>query len=257
MWNDHNYNPEELKIVREYEFLLFKYNPGFRAMWHDNFEEYFKGTQSEEYWNKREAEREKKLDKIFEENMKDPEYASWRSELAIIEESIMGDPNESPIARSRWFEREQWMKEFELREARYEQKLENDQLLKLAKSWSMKVMQISGDAYEKNKDLDWFRILQNCLTVSGKIVFASHEPENNWYSEPEDFLWRTDRAGYIMSLASLQRCLESLRVLEQKDSQIKLEKLILDALKIQTGLIDRLDTIEQRYLISKSVKGHP
>ena len=54
MWNEHNYNAEELKIVRELEYLLFMYNPGFWAMWHDNFDEYFKGTQNHDYWEKQE-----------------------------------------------------------------------------------------------------------------------------------------------------------------------------------------------------------
>ncbi len=43
----------------------------------------------------------------------DPEYASRMAEMPIIEETLLGDPNESYIAGSRWFEREQMLKEIE------------------------------------------------------------------------------------------------------------------------------------------------
>jgi hypothetical protein len=64
-------------------------------MWYDNFEEYFKGTQSQNYWDRQEEIRNKELEKNFEENMRDAEYASWRHEIAVIEETFnseYGDP---------------------------------------------------------------------------------------------------------------------------------------------------------------------
>ncbi len=253
MWNEHNYNLEEIKVVREFEYLYFMYNPGFRAMWHNNFEEYFKGTQDEKYWEKREEEREKEIRADVEYNMRtDPEYASWRAELAIIEETLLGDPNESYIAQSRWFEREQMMKEAEKADWEYRSKLENDRLYKMAKDWSMSLLKVAGPAYEKNKDINWFRVLTNCLSVSGKIVFASREfgddEEDELYSTPDDFLWRTDRIGYILSLASLQRCLESFRTLKEKDPGLKVDKFITDSLTMQAELIDRLEEIQQKFL---------
>jgi hypothetical protein len=253
MWNEHNYNQEELKIVREFEYLYFMYNPGFRAMWRNNFEEYFKGTQDEKYWEKREEEREKEIIEDVEYNMRtDPEYASWRAELAIIEETLLGDPSESYITRSRWFEREQMMKEAEKEQWEYRRKLENDRLYQMSKDWSMALLKMAGPVYEKNKDINWFRVLTNCLSVSGKIVFAAREFGDDEEEYPcdtsEDFLWRTDRIGYILSLASLQRCLESLRKLKEKDPSLKVDKFIANGLTMQTELIDRLEEIQQNFL---------
>ncbi len=55
MWNaDKNLSEEEREVMREYEYLYFMYNPGFRAMWRDNFKEYFNGTFDERYWEQRE-----------------------------------------------------------------------------------------------------------------------------------------------------------------------------------------------------------
>ena len=248
MWNEHNYNPEELQIVKELEFLLFKYNPGFRAMWHDNFEEYFKGTQSQEYWDRQEEIRNKELERIFEENMRDPEYASWRREMAVIEKTFFGDPNESYIARSRWYEKEQIMAESEEREIKHGKKLHSDKLYHLAKNWGMDLMRLAGEKYEKTKNLSWFRILQNSIMVSGKVVFASRDYDDEICNDPEMFSWRTDRTGYIMALASAQRCLESLRKLRDEHGERGLEKFISQAKDVQRELIDRLDAIEQNYL---------
>lgn len=249
MWNEHNYNQEELKVVREYEYLYFMYNPGFRAMWHNNFDEYFKGTQDEKYWEKREREREKEIEAHIQyQMMTDPEYASMMSERAIVEEALFGDPETSYMARGRQFEREQMLKEMEEYEDPIDKILAGDKLYKLAKKWSMEVLKIAGEAYEQTKDLDWFRVITNCLPVSGKIVFAAHEPDDDWYDTPEDFLWRTDRIGYILSLASLQRCLESLRKLKEKDSGLEVDKFIADGLTMQTELIYRLEEIQQKFL---------
>lgn len=249
MWNEHNYNPEELKIVKEFEYPLFMFNPGFRAMWHDNFEEYFKGTQSQEYWDRQEEIRSKELDKIFEENMRDLEYASWRHEMAVIEETLFGDPNESYIAKSRWYEREQMMTQTEESERKHDSKLRNDRLYNLAKKWSMDVLNLAGPKYENTKNLDWFRILTNCLTVSGKIVFASRDLDDEIHNDPEMFLWRTDRAGYILSLTSLQRCIDSFRRLPPDRLA---SECISRGLEMQLELADRLDRIEQNYLKSQN-----
>jgi hypothetical protein len=247
--NNYNYSVEELEIVKEREYLLFKYNPGFCAMWHNNFEEYFKGTQDREYWKKQEEVRGKEIETKIQRNMiGNPEYASWRNELAIIEETLFGDPSESYVARSRWFEREQMMNEAEEESDRRDRKLKSDRLYQLSKVWSFEVLKFGEKAYEKNKDLDWFRILTNCLTVSGKIVFASGDCEGEHYDSKEGFLWRTDRIGYILSLASLQRCLESFRKIKEKDPQQKINSFIKDAFLIQSELINRLENINRKFL---------
>jgi len=254
MWNEgKNLSPEELEIMREFEYTYFMYNPGFRSMWLDNFDEYFKGTQDEKYWERREREREKEIQAHMEYNMRtNPEYASRMHEMAILEETLFGDPAESYIARSRWFEREQMMKEMAEYEDPIDRILEGDKLYHLAKDWSIKVLKTAGEAYEKTKSPDWFRICTNCLPVAGKIVFASGSIseylEDEAYSTPEDFLWRTDRIGYILSLASLQRCLESLRRLKEKDLNLKVDRFIIDGLTMQAELIDRLEEIQQNFL---------
>ncbi|MEK7097283.1 MAG: hypothetical protein AAB906_00340 [Patescibacteria group bacterium] len=251
MWNEHNYNAEELKIVRELEYLLFMYNPGFRAMWHDNFDEYFKGTQNHDYWEKQEEIRNQELEASVSRRMiEDPEYASWRNEMAVMEETLFGDPNESYIARSRWFERKQMLAEMEEYDA--QENWHNDKLFQAANEWGMNLIKIADTEYEKSENLEWFRILQNCTMVAGKIVFASGDREGEIYNDPEMFSWRTDRIGYILALASLQRCLESLRrIQDSKFMDVKINKFIPPALKMQLELADRLDGIEQRYLKSR------
>ncbi len=247
MWNsDKNLTPEEKDVMREFEYTYFMYNPGFRSMWYDNFEEYFKGTLDEKYWEKREKEREKEIQEKIEYNMRtNPEYANRMHEMAIFEETLFGDPDESYIAKSRWFERQQLQKEMEEYEDPNEKRLESDKLYHMAKKWSQDVLVVASEEYEKTKDLNLFRISTNCLPVSGKIVFASNEPNDDFYSTKEDFLWRTDRIGYILSLASLQRCIESFRKLERND---KIDKFISNALVIQKELIDRIDILNIKYL---------
>ncbi len=255
MWHSgKNYTDEEWKIVKEHEYYLFMYNPGFRAMWHNNFEEYWKGLRDEEYWERREEEREKELAEIVRENMKDPEYASRMNEITIIEETLFGNPETSPIARSRWFEREQMLKEMENYDS--SKKWRNDELLKTAKNWGMDLLKIIANSQEKTKNIHLFRVQTNVLTVSGKIVGALSSGDNEALEEYlDDYQWQLNRVDYTLSLISLKRCLESLTQWKLENNNSKeFDKFSSQGRLIQQQLLDRLDEIEQRRLKRKSRK---
>ena len=128
----------------------------------------------------------------------------------------------------------------------------NDKLFQAANEWGMNLIKIADTEYEKSENLEWFRIFTELYYGCGKIVFASGDREGEIYNDPEMFSWRTDRIGYILALASLQRCLESLRrIQDSKFMDVKINKFIPPALKMQLELADRLDGIEQRYLKSR------
>lgn len=234
MWDpDKNYSKEELVIVRELEYDLFMANPGFRGMWHDDFEEYFKGTLDEEYWNKRDQEREKEIEESVRRGMiEDPNYASWRNELAMIEDAIFKSYADPILSRGRKFELSRIEQEYERPD------YEKDPLYILAKKWSRDASQKFYQFYEETKLLPAFRIAINAHYVASKIVFAS----GSFHDEDEvELEWRTDRIGYTLSLLCLNRCLDSLAELKQNDL-VNFQKRGSD---IRQVLIDRLEDIEQ------------
>jgi hypothetical protein len=256
MWlADRNYTPEELAIVKEHEYDLFMYNPGFRAMWHNNFEEYFKGLRDEAYWNKREEQREKEIEAEVSYNMmRDPEYASMMHERAMTEEALFGDPDESMLARGRQFEREQMLKD--VGEYQTLRKWENDELYKTARDWSMELLESGGKLEQKTKNIHIFRVLTNVLTVSGKIVWGSTDRiDEEIAEEMDDYQWQMDRVGYTLSLTSLKRCLESLGKWKAENPQNRqFDESISQGKLIQQQLLDRLEEIEQKRLKRKFKK---
>ena len=142
MWNaGNNYSEKELEVVKELEFELFKYNPGFRSMWHDNFEAYFQGTLDEERWERCERERNKELEEIHRKRMvEDFEYVRFQHELAVLEEQLFGDSN-FPMKYNEW--QKDWSKSRE--------KWENDKLYQIAKDWGWKLSRTVLELYSKNK----------------------------------------------------------------------------------------------------------
>lgn len=241
MWySDRIYSKEELAILRELEQEMFKFNPGFRAMWHNDFEEYFKCTQDGAYWEKREEEREQELQVSMQRRIiEDPEYYQRMHEMAPIEEQFNGDLD--PMATlslrtgsGRALEEDE---DFE-----YKRKWENDPLLKQAKEWMMYMLKTAGPLYDQTKNLALFRLLTNAPVVTGKIVFAQG---GGMEYGPDDIGWRTDRVGYHLSLISLNRCIESLQELQQSDlhSQLPLDEYLHRARPIRQELIDRLEHI--------------
>ena len=171
------------------------------------------------------------------------------NEIAIIEETLFGDPATSPIARSRWFEREQMLKEME--DFDRHDRWEDDRLYQLSKDWMMEILLGGGNLYEESKNIELFRLLENAPTVSGKIVFASGNDYEDEEQDADDFKWRTDFIGYHLSLLSLRRCLDALNKLrgdKHVADVLNLDKLENTAKQIQAQLIDRLDDIEQQRL---------
>lgn len=234
MWNaDQNYTKEELETVRELEYELFMADPGFRLMWHDDFEEYFKGTMNEEYWHKREEERHRELTEQTRRRMiEDPGYANWRSELAMAEDTVLQALSDPVLSRGRRFERANLDLDYERPD------YESDPLYLAAKNWSRELSQKADELYEQTKFLPLFRIAKNAPYVASKIVFAA----GNTHAEDEiDLEWRTDRVGYTLSLSCLNRCLDSLVELKDMD----FADFQKQGNRMRQELIDRLEKIEQ------------
>jgi len=188
--------------------------------------------------------------------MKDPEFAKFMQHQALIDQVLFGD---LPIENAP-FEVQQEVKEiykeskeadenFKVREmlgVPFEQELDpwqKDKLFNQAFEWGDRLGKITAKIYENNKDINIFRILNNCALVASKMIGAlDYEP---W--EDEEWQWRLDRIGYTLSLTSLRRCLESLEKLRNNEisNLLKPEQFITKGKTIQQELIDRLDKIEQ------------
>ncbi len=239
MWNaGHNYNHAELEVVKELERELFKYNPGFRSMWHDDFEAYFRGTMNQERWERRERERSKELAEIQRKRMlEDFEYVRFRHELAVLEEQLFGDSNFS-------MKYNEWQKDWSQRR----EKWETDKLYQTAKDWGWELSKAAFQLYEKYKIIHLFRIGINASYVPAKIVFASSDtPFEEPINSLEDLSWNTSWIGYTLSATFANRSLESLLELKQGKSNINLnlEKFLRIGLGIRKELIDRLEKLHQ------------
>lgn len=247
MWNQGaNYNEDELEVVKELEQELFKYNPGFRAMWHDNFEEYFKGTFDEKYWNQAEERRNIELDQMAKKRMlEDFEYVAFQHDMAMTQEMFSRDDLFSLKAKDKFHQntREKW---------------ENDQLYQVAKDWGWKLSKFAIELYEKNNMIPLFRIARNASYVPAKIVFGL--PDSDWEEKAEsldELAWDTSWIGYTLALTFLTRSLASLDTLKASNySEIGLDydyfKTI--GLKIKLELMDRLENLHQS-VIRNSLSG--
>lgn len=237
MWNaNHNYTNEELEIVKELERELFKYNLGFRSMWHDNFEEFFRGTLDEKVWENREKERNKELEAVHRKRMvEDFEYVRFQHELAVLEEQIFSDANFS-------MKYNEWQKDWNKRR----EKWENDKLYRVAQDWGWQLSRAALEHYTKNKAIHLFRIGINSSYVPAKIVFASsdtpfEEPINNL----QDLVWNTSWIGYTLAATFTNRTLESLLRLKQQHIVVDLsiDSYLKVGLSIRTELMDRLEEL--------------
>jgi len=234
MWNtNHNYSKEELEIIKELEKDLFNHNPGYRAMWHDNFEAYFAGTLDEKLWNQRVAERKSELGELERKRMTtDFRYVQFQKEFAEIQENTFS---------GFYSDDEEFEKYYNSRKKRED----TDELYQLSKAWSMDLSEKALTAYEKTKSLPLFRIFKNASQISGKWqhIFAVEEKE-----EYEDYgemrqVWST----YNLILTFVNRCIESLNDLkDQKLENFELDKVLNTGFKVKEGLIDRLEFIQQQ-----------
>jgi hypothetical protein len=264
MWHaGKQYSEEEIKILRELEYDLFMFDPGFRSAWNNNFEQYFKALFDEQLWEKHRVERSRVLDQDMSLKMaSDPEFSKFMQHQSLIDSVLFGDfpIDNAPI------EVQQEVKEIyrESEEANRDMKLQDmlgipfipepnndpwqkDSLFNLAFEWGDTLGSQAATIYEKDKNLEIFRILNNCTLVGSKMISAiDYEPFPG-----EDWQWRLDRIGYTLSLTSVRRCLESLNKLNNVFEQFKVESFIETARQIQQELIDRLDKIEQSRLMNK------
>lgn len=245
MWHaGHNYTKEEKEVLRELEYDLFMYNPGFRSMWHNNFEKYFEATFDEEKWEQREEEREKEIaEEVGRQMIEDPDYATMMHKRAVVEEALFGDLDPVHVPIEMRADVEELKREIEESDEDFDDD-DNDPLYMLAKNWGMNLMLKAGKLLEQKDSIHLFRILTNCTIVPAKITGAgTYIP-----SEGEDFEWRIDRACYNLALSSMLRCLESMEKLQENKTiakKLDLEKYLHNGREIKQQLIDRLDTIEQ------------
>ncbi len=203
MWYaDDNFNDDEQLILKELEYDLFRCSPEFRAMWRDNFNDYFRGTLDRTFWHKREEEwLSAKKCNYRKIGFKDYEYAHMIEDMVEFTSHVPGG-RVSAFSNDPEFEKK-LKSAFAKTESR---------LLKLARSWADPLVDRSERLYEKTKNINCFRIFMNAPYVPSKIVFASVENYEGTNFE-SDLLWRTDKIGYSLSLACLRRCLESLECL--------------------------------------------
>ncbi len=244
MWNTGDYTTEELEVLKEREYDLFMFNPGFRAMWHDNFEEYFRGTLDEEYWQKREQEREKEIEEeVHNRMLTDPEYRQWRNELAIIEQEAFREYTDPILAKGRKFEREQIS---DLEHDYDNRQWEKDSLHEIAQKWGRNLGKATDKLYQIVKNINLFRISVNVNYISSKIRFAL--PHRHFREEDYDLEWRTDRIGYVLALTFLKRCLDSLELLRNEpkaSTDFNINEYVETGKEIRQELINRLEEIEQ------------
>jgi hypothetical protein len=258
MWHsDHDHTEEEIKVLRELEYDLFMYDPGFRRIWQNDFNGYFHSLFDEQAW-------ESKMNQVFagqagaesgisQKMLADPEFARYMKEQVIIEEVLAGElqPEHAPVEMRQQLE--QIMAEqnngdgFEM-DIEIEQVDIKDQLFLDAAKWASGLSKQAGPLYEQFGNIQLFRILANCYIVSGKIAFAQ-EPDA--FFPESGYQWQADRVGYSLALTSLRRCMESLEKLRKNlkiAKRLDLKGFAATARTIQTGLMDRLDEIEQMRL---------
>jgi hypothetical protein len=261
MWHsDKTPSPEELQVLKELEYDLFMFNPGFRSMWNNNFEEYFKALFDEEKWEKKTEERDAHLGENVSLNItKDPEFAEFMQKQAIMGEVLSGNLKIEHVPFKLQAEMKQLLKENEATKEGWELKerlgldpfddedpWKKDPLFNMAFEWSEKVSKKLFPFYEETKNIDAFRILNNCGLVASKIVGASTEVDNN----EMDFEWRIDRIGYTLSLTSLKRCIDSLQKLiktTKNPLRDELKNLLSTAQGMGLELTERLEEINKKY----------
>lgn len=253
MWHsDHEHTEEEIKVLRELEYDLFMYDLGFRTIWNNDFDAYFKSLFDEELWeNKMEQAMNRASQDMSRQMLEDPEFAAFMKEQAIVEGVLTGElrPENAPVEMRQDLEallnREQQWDELD----ETENPETGDALYITAKNWATNLSKKVGPLYEQFGNIELFRILTNCYIVPGKIIFA--QDGMNLDIEGLGKQWQPDRIGYTLALTSLRRCVESLTSLQKNKKLVKLlgpQKLLNAAKKIQKELIDRLDEIEQQRL---------
>jgi hypothetical protein len=261
MWHaDHEHSEEEMEVLRELEYDLFMYNPGFRSMWNDDFEAYFKSLFNEQVWEEKLEERLEKIEGNMSHKMiQDPEFAEFMKRQALIDSVLFGDLaiEHAPIdiqeeVREIQQELEETDKDLEIRDMFGikefpEEPWQKHPLFKKAKDWGRSLHAALSPLYDTHPNKDIFRILNNCDLVSVKLISVL-DPNDDFTQE--DYEWRTDRIGLKLSLTSLQRCLESLErlsTLPELSQKIDTLNPIKIGKEIQQELIDKLDTIEQEH----------
>lgn len=252
MWYaDRTYTPEEIHVLKELEYDLFMFNPGFRSLWNNNFEEYFKALFNAEAWKEKQGQSRNG----WEHNMHmDPKFRAFMQRQGLIDQVLFGDIDIKNVPLDVQREIEEIQRESQeaaeqvalyerlgLNPFEQEGEEEQDELYKKASAWREGLSTTFSSFYEQTKHIDAFRVLTNYGEVPAKIYSVVDDS-----SETDvEFEWRPDRIGYALALTSLNRCIESF---ENLHGFPELEQIIdahLPATKeIRQELMDRLENIE-------------
>ncbi len=242
MWHsDCEHNEEEIKVLKELEYDLFMLNPGFRKLWNDDFESYFKSLFNEDEWeNQMDSKMVDLQSDISRKMIEDHEFANYMKEQAILDEVLNGDLRieNVPVEMRENLEKivtkveSQTSPEDEIINEFFDFSDNNikDPLYQKSKKWGIKLTKLLGPIYERTQNTDIFRIMVNC-----GMVAVQTETEN-------------EKVGFILALKSLRRCIESMQKLKNKKTIFKktqFNKFLSDAADIQSKLIDRLDDLDQ------------
>jgi hypothetical protein len=259
MWySDQTYTPEEIQVLKELEYDLFMFNPGFRSQWNNNFEAYFKALFNKEAW---EESQTKSLNRWEDRMQQDPEMRAFLQRQHLIDEVLFGDLDikNVPIdVRQEIEEIYRESKEADEQVELYErlgvnafEEAENeaeDTLYEKAQEWQAGMTKVFTNFHEATKHTDAFRILVNHALVAAKIYSVVDD-----FDETEiDYEWRPDRINYTLALTSLNRCIESmenLRGFPQVETVIDAHLPL--AREIRQELIDRLENIARLHLLRR------
>jgi hypothetical protein len=124
---------------------------------------------------------------------------------------------------------------------------ERDPLFNMAFEWGEELGKKAIMLYEDIKNIELFRIANNCPLVASKLIGALSETDFGGV----DFEWREDRIGYTLSLTSLNRSIDSLQKLETQHevtNKLNTANFLKTAKVIRSQLIERLDSIVQEKL---------
>ncbi len=260
MWySGQRFTPDEIQVLRELEYNLFMSDPGFRSMWADNFEEYFKALFDEKMWTEKEEERYEYISNNISQRMiEDREFSKKMRAEALADSVLEGEISlESvPVEVREEVRKIQEQSNNSLRDLQVSELLgvssnfdspwEKDPLFNQAYEWAHSLGNLAGKLYEQNKNIDIFRILNNSGLVASKLLNTLVETNNE--TDLGDIEVQIKKVYGDLSILSLNRCIESLERLAGDSSMIKeldVENFLLIAKKIRPQLIERLDNIQQ------------
>lgn len=207
----------ELKIIREQERILFDFDPGMRAMFHDDFDTYFEAIHNPELMEKHFQRRLRELENKILNKPPQPFFDTSASFVTTGQFDYKDDEEE--------FFDEDDDDEFE--------KAYNHPLVVAARTWEEHIETIMIRWYEargaQTTDVDAFRAWRNAHILPVKIFVMIQTPgEKIFGDELEDELEDEFKQEYAdMVITFIDRALESLKRLAARQNNIALPAKLL------------------------------